>query len=578
MLDDFFDSLRPLKSGDFGFFAIEYEDEDSLPEQKTDGSDKTANIADQAIGLAHTKEEQRVRETINLVMAGIKERERALAAMGDEGSVYGRHVGKLDRQHTNGATIGAQMIADSRITGQVGRLAIAPMTDQALAREDLGAWDLAIARIDMSDLLPDEVCVGSNLSESSYSRSVDSSRYVHPGLRGTSALDDDEYSYYSSDDAPVEQAGQLQASRVDTNGGPPRGALATSKSSTSSREFIAGSSSEKSVTFASSEKFANGGPAATGLSMTQPAGGYFAHVPAAAVVQSQVQSWSSPFHRWAPSHIPPLTPIQLLPIIMLFDFAVPAHVSGHPKSVITSPLTCANSMPAFPSRRRKPRRSIIITRTTEAPLQRRPWPRPLMRRTRLTKSPTTNQVSQVKSSQVNTMVTRPSNPQLCRSRSRRTPNRRKTTNTIVKRTPPTTMVERIKGACQQPALPILLLNPSRVRVQPTSRIRIATTRPPNIGTFRRVPLWISRRLPPPPRCHHSLLMITVTTTTTAFPRRQHRKMAQTLKPTGQKCASLYKPELTGWILPQRVPSMGALIALSTTVQGPHCGRHASAGM
>ena len=71
MLDDFFESLRPLKSGDFGFFAIEYKDEDSLPRQKTDGSDKTANIADQAIVLAHTKEEQRVRGTMKLIMAGM---------------------------------------------------------------------------------------------------------------------------------------------------------------------------------------------------------------------------------------------------------------------------------------------------------------------------------------------------------------------------------------------------------------------------------------------------------------------------------------------------------------------------
>jgi len=141
LFDDIRDSLMPLKSGDFGFFSVEYhddEDEQALKEKAVKGENYREEV-DQATS---DEDLHRTRTLIDMLQGAISAREALVR-----------------KQMAQGRTV---TFKESGLQGySIGRLALEPYPDQLLAQEGLEAFDLHFhRRVDLTDLLPDQHKMG----------------------------------------------------------------------------------------------------------------------------------------------------------------------------------------------------------------------------------------------------------------------------------------------------------------------------------------------------------------------------------------------------------------------------------
>jgi len=177
---DMSDSLRPLKTGDFGFFEVRYEAEHDITPETTPGSEQETHDKTAAPELdVFSEEQRRCHAVIRLMEDAILSREKALLILVPSGpQTKQRPLHELT---------------------DIGHLAFVsrPLTDQLLAREDLADLDIKTARlVDMSGLVgPPDILrrppglrrlIPSNGYEYSYSSDYES------GQSGA-------YSYYSDD-------------------------------------------------------------------------------------------------------------------------------------------------------------------------------------------------------------------------------------------------------------------------------------------------------------------------------------------------------------------------------------------
>ena len=148
VIDDLMESLTPWRTGDLGCLSIRRAGEFSSSEGETGKTTDPHILAEaerQRAADERAAEEKAHRSRaslvlIQLIQSAIERREALLREMGEEpGLPAGRNVQAVQHRG-NGAA--------------VGRLALEPYTDQALAREDLDSVDLNAARVDMSELLP----------------------------------------------------------------------------------------------------------------------------------------------------------------------------------------------------------------------------------------------------------------------------------------------------------------------------------------------------------------------------------------------------------------------------------------
>ena len=148
VIDDMMEALTPWRTGDLGCVSIRRAGEFSASEGETGKTTDPHVLAEaerKRVADERAAEEKAYRSRaslvlIQLIQAAIERRESLLREMGEEpGLPAGRNV-KAVQHRGNSAS--------------VGRLALEPYTDQALAREDLDSVDLNTARVDMSELLP----------------------------------------------------------------------------------------------------------------------------------------------------------------------------------------------------------------------------------------------------------------------------------------------------------------------------------------------------------------------------------------------------------------------------------------
>jgi len=150
VFDDMHDSLMPLMSGDFGFFGVEYHDNDEEDQALKETGRKGEGNEEEVVQASSDEDLHRTRILIEMLQGAIDARETKLREEMAQGRIRtvtfkGSGVPPLPQQH-----------------GQpIGRLALEPYPDQLLAREGLEAFDLHMhRRIDMTDLLPDLLEMG----------------------------------------------------------------------------------------------------------------------------------------------------------------------------------------------------------------------------------------------------------------------------------------------------------------------------------------------------------------------------------------------------------------------------------
>ena len=148
ILDDLADSLAPWRTADLGCIAVrKVATEQPLTADEFESTGPTS-LAEREEAAKKAREEAARQERgrsslalIQLIQAAIERRETLLRDLGEGAGTPAEQAGAAPA----GAAAG---------TTPVGRLALEEFPDQALAREELAAIDLAAARVDMAELLP----------------------------------------------------------------------------------------------------------------------------------------------------------------------------------------------------------------------------------------------------------------------------------------------------------------------------------------------------------------------------------------------------------------------------------------
>lgn len=202
-LSDLGDALTPFKTGDYGVFEYRWCDEDEFEAAPADipwTSHANTSAAVRAIEAqpepAMSLEMQQSLQLIPMIQRAIERREAAL-----------RNVQASDaaRAMLSGPT-GSRSSRRNPNYEVLGRLALEPYTDQALAKEDMAEADLLNSRVDMTDLLPPDLLGDHPLSQSNVrlmqqpapgAASSIAARFAGGAGVAQDESDNSSYSYYS---------------------------------------------------------------------------------------------------------------------------------------------------------------------------------------------------------------------------------------------------------------------------------------------------------------------------------------------------------------------------------------------